>query len=329
MEIWLRCFPYRKELVTFAMERGVSSFWVPDGNAERLKRLGRVNVISKDGDLVPGVDLDVWEIEGSEDLESLYSLSSEQRIYIDAKRREIIPLENLVAMGKKIYVPVRDLDDLRVFSGVLEKGVTGIVLEASSEEEIASILKELPKSAPRLQMSIARISSITILGLGDRVCVDTCSIMKGSVGMLVGNSSKGFFLVSAENVHSEYVNERPFRVNAGAVHMYTLLPSGKTSYLSEICSGSQVMIVGSDGLCETAYAGRAKVEKRPLIMICAESDGKEVSAILQNAETIRVIASDGTRVSMAEIEEGMEILCFLDEGGRHFGIRVDESIEEK
>ena len=44
---------------------------------------------------------------------------------------------------------------------------------------------------------------------------------------------------------------------------------------------------------------------------------------------IRVIASDGTRVSMAEIEEGMEILCFLDEGGRHFGIRVDESIEEK
>jgi 3-dehydroquinate synthase II len=125
------------------------------------------------------------------------------------------------------------------------------------------------------------------------------------------------------------VNERPFRVNAGAVHMYTLLPSGKTAYLSEVEAGTEIMILGHDGHGEVAWVGRSKIERRPLLLIRGDVGGTEVSAVLQNAETIRLIAPDGQQVSVSDLERGVEVLCYTEKGGRHFGIKIEETIQEK
>ncbi|NIQ99074.1 MAG: 3-dehydroquinate synthase II, partial [Gemmatimonadales bacterium] len=64
----------------------------------------------------------------------------------------------------------------------------------------------------------------------DRACVDTCTRMGPGEGMLVGNSGRAFFLVHSESLETEFLNPRPFRVNAGAVHAYVMLADGKTSY---------------------------------------------------------------------------------------------------
>jgi len=43
--------------------------------------------------------------------------------------------------------------------------------------------------------------------------------------------------VHSESVENPYVEPRPFRVNAGAVHAYIMMPNGKTKYLDELQDG--------------------------------------------------------------------------------------------
>ena len=75
-------------------------------------------------------------------------------------------------------------------------------------------------------------------------------------------------------------------------------------------------------------AGRIKMEIRPMLLIEAEAGGKRGVVFLQDAETIRLACPDGTLKSVASLRPGDQVLCRLDEAGRHFGIRVNEQIME-
>ena len=92
--------------------------------------------------------------------------------------------------------------------------------------------------------------------------------------MLVGNSSQALFLVHSESVENPFVNPRPFRVNAGPVHAYIRLANGQTKYLSEVRAGDQVLVVNFEGKSYPAVVGRAKVERRPLVLVEAEENGQ-------------------------------------------------------
>ena len=146
--------------------------------------------------------------------------------------------------------------------------------------------------------------------------------------MLVGNSSAFTFLVHAETENNEYVAARPFRINAGAVHAYTQLPHDKTTYLEELSSGDEVLIVNHDGSTSIAIVGRCKTEVRPMLLIKAEVNGVEGAVFLQNAETIRVVDTKGTPISVVKLKKGDEILVRTDIAGRHFGMRIEEEIKE-
>jgi len=88
-------------------------------------------------------------------------------------------------------------------------------------------------------------------------------------------------------------------------------------------------VVGSDGTTREATVGRVKIEKRPLLLVEAEADGVPCSLILQNAETIRLVARDGSAVSVVEVSPGDTVMGCVKEAGRHFGMAVRESIVEK
>jgi 3-dehydroquinate synthase II len=148
-------------------------------------------------------------------------------------------------------------------------------------------------------------------------------------GMLVGNSSSALFLVHSESIENPYVSPRPFRVNAGAVHAYTKVPGGKTRYLSELAAGDRVLISDFRGVSTTGIVGRLKIEKRPLMLITASVSGINVTTILQNAETIRLTAPDGKPVSVVSLQPGDKVLVAVEEGGRHFGHKIEETITEK
>jgi len=199
----------------------------------------------------------------------------------------------------------------------------------------------------KLNLIPVKITNVKVLGMGDRVCIDTCSKMKLGEGMLIGNSSGAMFLVHSETIENPYVETRPFRVNAGGLHAYTLLPEGKTKYLSEIKSGDEVLIVDSKGSSQNAIVGRIKIEKRPMMLVEAEINpvrnksltndckisngarGKKVSLILQNAETVNLTQPNGSPISVVSLKKGSEVLAYTENTGRHFGIKIEETIEEK
>ncbi|MCU0852107.1 MAG: 3-dehydroquinate synthase II, partial [Thermoplasmata archaeon] len=180
----------------------------------------------------------------------------------------------------------------------------------------------------KLDLKEAKITSLRQLGLGDRVCIDTCSVLNVGEGMLIGNQSSCLFLIHSETLESEYAASRPFRVNAGPVHAYVLMPDGSTRYLSELMGGDEALVVGVDGHTRKAVVGRTKVERRPLLLIEADLNGEKYSTIVQNAETIRVY-SRGKVVSVSKLKLGDPILVKLEKGGRHFGMYVKETIREK
>jgi 3-dehydroquinate synthase II len=224
---------------------------------------------------------------------------------------------------------VKNEEEARTAIKILEKGVKGVVLKSKDINVIKKVGKVLEEEEETLPFVVVKITKILPLGLGDRVCVDTTSLLNRGEGMLVGNSSGGMFLVHAETEENPYVASRPFRVNAGAVHMYIRLPNNKTKYLCELKAGDEVMVYDYKGRGRVVYVGRAKVERRPMLLVEGKADNKKISAVLQNAETIRLTRPDGTPISVAELKEGDEVLGYIESEGRHFGMKVEETIIEK
>jgi 3-dehydroquinate synthase II len=276
----------------------------------------------------------VWvEIDSPADMRSaIESASSHAMAIVRCGDWKIIPLENLVGefrrKKKKLYVWLEDPAETRLQAGILEKGVDGVVLPLEPFLRGGG-MNLLRRDSERCPLIKATVKKVVDVGLGDRVCVDTASCLSLGQGMLVGSTSNFFFFVHSETVESGYVPTRPFRVNAGAVHSYLLGQGGKTSYLSELRGGDSVMVVSTDGSVGSAAVGRVKMERRPLVMVVARAGEAEGSAMLQKAETVRLIKGDGTLVSTAEIKEGDEVLVHVTEGkGRHFGQGVDEFVVE-
>jgi len=302
--IWVKAIPFNKEVVTTALESGVDAIWVEEEFEEKVKELGRIKTISKNGDIKLGKDVVEIEIKGKEDEIEAAKLSKLKTVLIKTTDWTIIPLENLIAQKIcDLIVYVRNIEEAQTAVQILEKGVDGILLETTDLNEIkicANLVKDIEEP---IELAVAKITKIEPLGMGDRVCVDTCTNMKQGEGMLVGNSSGAMFLVHSESVENPYVEQRPFRVNAGAIHAYTLLPKYRTKYLSELKMGDVVLIVNFKGKTQSAIVGRIKIEKRPLMLVEGEINQKPVSLILQNAETIRLCRPDGTLVSVVLLEK--------------------------
>lgn len=246
----------------------------------------------------------------------------------------IIPLENIIADLQKddvkIIAAVRDSEGAKVALETLEHGTDGVIFEASDFNNTKKIAKEVIKlSQERYELTVATVTNVKPLGSGDRVCVDTTDMMKPGEGMLIGSYSKSLFLVHSESLESEYVASRPFRVNAGPVQAYVMVPGNKTRYLSELVAGDEVLIVNTEGESRTAYVGRSKIERRPLILIEAECEGQVIRTLLQNAETIRIVGEDNLPLSVADVKAGDKVKVFIDASARHFGIAIDETIIEQ
>ncbi|MGI0062354.1 MAG: 3-dehydroquinate synthase II, partial [Nitrosotalea sp.] len=254
-------------------------------------------------------------------------------VIIEVMDWKIIPLENIIAKLHKIHTEVFAVantpDETRKMFSILEIGVDGVIFSTSSINEVKETLVYL--GTKNFDLRPAKILEIKEVGNGERVCVDTASILGRGEGMLIGSRSNFLFLVHNESVGSSFTSPRPFRVNAGAVHCYTLSPDGTTNYLSELETGSEVLVINSHGKARRATVGRSKIESRPMLMIKAQI-GDEVGGIIaQNAETIRFVRPNGHLISVTHLKKGDIVLAYSKPAtGRHFGMEVDdEYIVEK
>lgn len=253
-------------------------------------------------------------------------------VVVDANDWKIIPLENIIAKlhrsRTKVYTTASSSKEVKTMFSVLELGVDGVILSTDSEEEVEKASQQL--STVQFPIRVAKITEVKDVGTGERVCVDTASMMGMGEGMLIGSRSNFMLLVHNESVGSSFTSPRPFRVNAGAVYCYTITPDGNTHYLSELESGTEVWIVNTEGRSRRATVGRSKIETRPLLLLRAEINGETGTVILQNAETIRLMKPDGKLLSVTEVKAGDEVMGYAKPAsGRHFGMEVDEYIVEK
>ncbi|MEM3627705.1 MAG: 3-dehydroquinate synthase II [Candidatus Bathyarchaeia archaeon] len=274
-------------------------------------------------------------IKGKHDEELAVKAARLSCDYIILKHSDwkVIPLENIIAgaHGKsKLLAEVSCAEEAKVALETLELGADGILLKNINPDELMETAAIVKRKVPKIELTPVKIVEIKQMGIGARACVDTCDLMKSGEGILVGCQSTGMFLVEAEVHENPFVAPRPFRVNAGSISLYTLSSLNTTRYLSELKAGDEVLIVDWKGNVRQANVGRVKIEFRPLILIEAEYTGKRIKTILQNAETIRLVASHGSK-SVAELKVGDEVLAYITgEGGRHFGILVaEERVIEK
>jgi 3-dehydroquinate synthase II len=326
---WVEVKKWDKNLVTAALESGAQAVWVMKGLSAKVKELGIITTIAPDGDLKPGEDVVEVMVNSKKDEEKALRAPASKFVVVRTQNWKVIPLENLIAARGNLIASVSNSKEAKLALEIMERGADGILLHTTDVNEIKKTGKLMAEQGEKLLLVQAKITALKQLGMGDRVCVDTMTNMRPGQGLLVGNSSSGLFLVHAENVETPYCAPRPFRVNAGGVHAYVRTPGGKTAYLADLAVGDPVLMVDSRGKGEVTYVGRSKIEKRPMMLVEAVAQGQKLSLILQNAETIRLTRPGGEPVSIAKLKPGDKVLAFLEEAGRHFGMKVKETITEK
>lgn len=326
-QFWVDIRPWNKEIATTALESGVDAVVVD--SADEIRKLGRILTIAPDGDLKTGTDVVEVSITDKASENRAAAIRDKKYVIVTTSDWTVIPLENLVAQSDRIIAKVNDLKEAELALTVLERGVAGILLATKVPGVVRDVAKLVKAATGQVNLIPFTITKIHPVGMGDRVCVDTCSMLSDGEGMLMGNTSSAMLLVHAETLENPYVAPRPFRVNAGAVHAYILLPDGKTAYLSDLTIGGQVLVVDVKGTAHPVIIGRTKIERRPLLLVEAEAGTAKVSLILQNAETIRLVRKDGGALSVVNLAVGDTVMGCTLEGGRHFGMAVKETICEK
>ncbi|MCS7480019.1 3-dehydroquinate synthase II family protein [Umezawaea endophytica] len=244
-----------------------------------------------------------------------------------------IPLEIVLAAADrapgKLFTVCGDIEEASIVVDVLERGSEGVMLAPKDATEVFALSRMLEATSPKLELATLIVDRIEHHGLGDRVCVDTCTHFEEDEGILVGSFSTGFLLSCSETHPLPYMPTRPFRVNAGALHSYVLGPENRTNYLSELHSGSTVLAVNSEGRTRRVVVGRSKLESRPLLSITAHSvDGVVVSLTVQDDWHVRLLGPGGKVRNVTELQQGDELLGYLATDQRHVGIPIGEFCKE-
>jgi len=334
-EIWMRAdvsddIEKRKEMLICGLENGISTFVVRPGD-ECFSSLGKFKLIINDnGKLKGDVSGNVVDISSPGDQNKAMDLCGKvDAIVVSTGDWSVIPFENLIAASSgrtKIMACVSSAKDAELCSNILEKGTDGVVVNVSDTGSVKDIVAGT-KMTSHIGLTRLKVVSVKNIQNGDRVCIDTCSSMVPGQGMLIGSQSSCLFLVQSESEENGYVASRPFRVNAGAVHAYIMMPDGKTRYLSELRAGDDVLVADRNGGTQLSSVGRCKTEIRPMLIVTAVHNGIEYTTILQNAETVKLVTPSSS-VSVSELKEGDEVLALISGGGRHFGMQVEERIKE-
>ncbi len=361
---WAEPWKSRRHFVSAAIEAGADAVIIRPGEEKEAAKIGAIVLVSEKDS--PAIGAIVLHVKSPADVEKVLKNSEKIQaggkkvaamievkdkesekaavklgkvcdfILVTSRNWKIIPLENIIAdlQGAKaeILASAKDAREAMVAVQTLEVGTAGVLLDArhSGPEEIKKTCKEFEKLATeKLKLVNAKVKHVKTVGMGDRACIDTTSLMEVGEGMLVGSQAGGLFLIHSETLPSEFVEARPFRVNAGAVHAYIKVPGGKTRYISELKAGDHVLLVNSRGESRVGIIGRVKIERRPLVLVEAEWKGRIYKTLLQNAETINLVGEKGEPKPITGLKPGDKVMIYVEAGGRHFGTKIDETMIER
>ncbi|XP_047335291.1 3-dehydroquinate synthase homolog [Impatiens glandulifera] len=350
--VWI--WTENKQVMTAAVERGWNTFLFPSHRRQLADDWSAMAFISPlliedrqvyDGDrkLISTFS----EISSPAQLEQLKPENEPaDNIIVNLSDWQVIPAETIVAAfqtsHKTVLAISKTSNEAQTFLEALELGLGGVVLKVEDVESVLELKDYFDRRSEQdniLELTTAVVTRVEMVGMGDRVCVDLCNLMIPGEGILVGSFARGLFLVHSECLESNYISSRPFRVNAGPVHAYVAVPGGRTSYLSELKTGKEVIVVDQDGRQRIGIVGRVKIETRPLIIVEAKIKSNDqilCSILLQNAETVSLVTPKGgngyktaSSIAITSLKVGDEVLLRTQGDARHTGIEIQEFVVEK
>lgn len=364
----------KKPLVCFIDSEDMLAALAPDvwvlASSEALAVLGRQNGRRS------GVYVEIADMEA--EFPQCLALAGKGFDYlvIDIPDATYIPYEQLLVRTHESEtrilrsIPIRGLtgkvthtsQSMNAFA-TMEHGI-GVLYRMHNEAEIRDLSIQVDRHrSGMLHMVEAEVISVRHCGLGHRVCVDTTTMMTAEEGMIVGSTGWGGLFVCSETHYLPHMNLREFRVNAGGIHSYIWGPRNVHYYLSEMRAGREILVVDTQGGSRIATVGRAKIERRPLLLIEArisldrappeiaaaveqsrsavervtpagetiDRDGKYifVNAFLQNDWHVRMMGADGKVRHCTLVTPGEKLIAHVDLPGRHMGEAIKEHIIEK
>ena len=327
--------PGRAELRERARRRGFRRFVLEPGDPP-----GSEEDYVLEGDALRSVapsstpQMRLVRVTGPEDLARVAQiLRGGGSVAVRWEGERVIPLESLVADERAtghLWVVASRPEEAPAALGALEHGADAVLVELHSTtelERLEGLLEPLPVQV--LTWVEAPVHAVAPAGLGDRVIVDTTSLLAPEEGLLVGSAAEHLLHLRSEAEGSRYTRSRPFRVNAGAAHSYVLLASGETRYLAELAPGEAVLVARPGGPGRAVRVGRLKIERRPLVMIEWRLAGRARTLFVQEAETVRLSTPSGDAVAATAIGPGAHLLGVRLPAGRHLGRAVEETVEER
>ena len=307
-----------------------------------LDSVGSESIDSADVDRIwNGSATDVHEVkieDSSSQKMAISKIGMVPWLLIRCSNWTMIPLENLVASsresGTRIAAAVNKEIDINGTISALEHGVDAILVRDNLLEPALLAAREkspIPVSddVQHPHIGSAEIISIESGGVGERVCIDLTSRLNEGQGIATGSISRMLCIVHGETIPTEFIPTRPFRVNAGSIHSYALMADGTTKYLSELNAGDEIAILSSEGIVGNAVIGRLKIENRPLLIIRFRVGSEQGQVILQQAETVRLVAPGGGALPITSAASGNNISVMIDERVRHIGQPLEGRVKER
>ena len=145
-----------------------------------------------------------FKVSSNKDIENILDSAKKglDFVVIEVKDWKIIPLENIIAklhrLHTKIFAIASNPKVVRKMFSILDVGVDAVIFSTGSMNEVREALVYLGSKS--FDLSTAKIIDIQEVGDGERVCVDTASMLNKGEGMLIGNRANFLFLVNNESV---------------------------------------------------------------------------------------------------------------------------------
>ncbi|MGI0058085.1 MAG: 3-dehydroquinate synthase II, partial [Nitrosarchaeum sp.] len=133
------------------------------------------------------------KVLSNKDIENILTVAKKglDFVIVEVKDWKIIPLENIIAklhkINTKIFAIANTPEEVRKMFSILEVGVDGVIFNTASINEVREAMVYLGTRS--FDLKPAKIIEIKEVGDGERVCVDTASMLHKGEGMLIGSRS--------------------------------------------------------------------------------------------------------------------------------------------
>ncbi|XP_059454917.1 uncharacterized protein LOC132185121 [Corylus avellana] len=189
-----------KEVMTAAVERGWNTFVFSSQDRQLANEWSSIALISplyiEEGGIFDGENrrvATVFEVSNPQDLQQLQPANGQaENVVINLLDWQVIPAENIVAAfqgsQKTVFAISKNHSEAQVFLEALEQGLGGVILKVENTEAVFQLKDYFDRRnelSNLMSLTKATVTRVQVVGMGDRVCVDLCSLMRPGEGLLV------------------------------------------------------------------------------------------------------------------------------------------------